>query len=100
LEEPFYFPQMPEDMNLEQRIAHREWLEEKFNIDRVENDRRKAQVLSLGMKPTWNGRVSGKKNIMKESARRRDELDKGLSDAVRQMIESAPKGLTSKEKSS
>ncbi len=87
LEDPFYFPHMPEDMNLEQRKAHREWLEEKFNIDQVENERRKAHVISLGMKPAWRGRVSGKKNIMKENARRRDELDKRLSDAVRQMIE-------------
>ena len=80
---------MPEDMTLEERKTHREWLEEKFNIDQVENDRRKAQVISLGMKPAWHNRVSGKKNIMKENAKRRDALDKKLSDAVRHMIDSA-----------
>ncbi|KAF8325841.1 uncharacterized protein EI90DRAFT_3071876 [Cantharellus anzutake] len=86
LHEPFYFPHMPEEMTRKERRAHREWLVAKFNIDQVEAARRKAQVLSLGMKPTWRGKVSGKKNIMKAAAKRRDSVERQLTGRVKQMM--------------
>jgi len=80
LDSPFVFPEMMEDMSLAERESRQKYLNETFYLDLIEKDRREAQVRSLGLRPGWNGRVTGKKNILRNARELLDEHEDRLLD--------------------
>jgi hypothetical protein len=79
---PFVFPEMMEDMALTERESRQKYLNETFYLDFLLKDRREAQVRSLGIHAGWNGRVTGKKNILNSARDLLDKREEKLVDAM------------------
>jgi large subunit ribosomal protein L23 len=87
LVEPFYHPDLEEDMTIEQRAERRKYLENEFQLERTQYQRKKYLETVMGIKaPGSLDRTKVK--ILKKRMTRQDQRQEAIQNAVREMITS------------
>ncbi|KAF8310089.1 hypothetical protein DL93DRAFT_2084842 [Clavulina sp. PMI_390] len=90
LKEPFYFPNMREDMTTAEREAQAVTLDASVAMTAQIEERASQVRTARGMKAEpWGNRTMGKKNVMREKQGRRNSAEQNVTNKVHELIGAA-----------